>query len=120
MKFYQNLLKIIPGSNLVNAKWSICNIFPVDSNDNSYKNLISYIWWIDDNYLLIVVNYSVYPSKGHVKIESLDYGSDNWVFKDMLTQNNYIYKGTDLEKYGLYIDLKEWNSHIFNIKKEIH
>jgi glycosidase len=117
--FYQNLLKIIQGNNLENAKWSICNILPLDLDDNSYKNLISYIWWINDNYLLIVVNYSSHPSKGHIKITPLNYGSDNWVFKDLLTQNNYIYKGTDLEKYGLYIDLNEWNSHIFAIKKEI-
>jgi len=119
VEFYQNLLRIIPGSNFANAKWSICNIIPIDSNDNSYKNLLSYIWWVNDNYLLIVINYSSYPSKGHIKIEPLNYGSNNWVFKDLLTQNNYIYKGTDLENYGLYIDLKEWNSHIFIIKKEI-
>jgi len=118
LDFYQNLLRIIPGKNLANAKWSICNILPVDSNDSSYKNLISYIWWVDDIYLLIVVNYSPYPSKGHIRIEPLNYSSDNWVFKDLLNQNNYIYKGVDLEKYGLYTDLNEWNSHIFIIKKE--
>jgi len=117
--FYQNLLRIIPGNNLANAKWSINKITSIGSNDTSYKNLISYIWWGDDIYLLIVVNYSLYPSKGHIKIEPLNFGSDNWVFKDLLNKNEYIYKGEDLSKYGLYIDLKAWDGHIFNVKKKI-
>ncbi|MFX0083456.1 MAG: alpha-amylase family glycosyl hydrolase [Candidatus Hodarchaeota archaeon] len=116
--FYQNLLRIIPGKDLSDAQWSICKIDPVGSDDPSFKNLISYIWWIDDIYFLVVVNYSTHFSKGHIKIDPIVYGSDNWIFIDLLNQRNYSYKGEDLSRYGLYVELPAWEGHVFEIKRK--
>ena len=63
------------------------------------------------------MNYSPNPAKAHIKINQLDYGSNNWKFSDLLTQKEYVYKGNDLNKYGLYVDLSAWNGHVFDIKR---
>jgi glycosidase len=118
LKFYINLLKIDPG-NFRNAKWALCNLSPIDSADDSYRNLVSYLWWSEDAYQLFVVNFSSSPSKAHLKSDNLEYGFDEWMFKDLLNNKEYVYKGEDLNKYGLYIDLEAWNGHIFNIKKKL-
>jgi len=117
LKFYQNLLTLIPGEEFLNAKWSLCRIDPVDSNDSSFKNIISYYWWIDNRYQMIVVNFSPYFSKAHIKIDSLYYGSDIWKFKDLLNKNEFQFEGKDLDEYGLYVELEAWKGHLFNIQK---
>jgi len=117
LKFYQNLLTHLPGKEFLNAKWSLCRIDPIDSNDSSYNNIISYIWWVDDKYRLIVVNYSPFFSKAHIRIDPLEYGSDKWTFKDFLSENELQFEGKDLDEYGLYVELEAWKSHLFNIQK---
>ena len=112
-------MKLIPGKDFSNAKWSLCRIDPVDSNDSSFNNIISYLWWLDNNYLLIVVNFSPNLSKAHIRIDPLDYGSDKWEFKDLLNKNEFQFKGKDLDEYGLYIELEAWKGHVFNIQKII-
>ncbi|UCD01994.1 MAG: alpha-amylase, partial [Promethearchaeota archaeon] len=62
LEFYQNLLKSIPGREFENASWTLCKTQSFNSEDNSYLNIISYLWWYNNNYRLIVVNYSPHPS----------------------------------------------------------
>lgn len=115
--YYQKLLKFAPAINLTNGKWALCRVEPIDSTDVSYKNIISYLWWDEVNYILIVVNYSSNSSKAHIRIEQIRYESINWTFTDILTGKRYTYNGNDLNEFGLYTDLDGWDGHIFRIIK---
>ncbi|MHA1933019.1 MAG: alpha-amylase family glycosyl hydrolase [Promethearchaeota archaeon] len=117
LEFYQILLSIIPGKAFKNGNWSLCGINPVDSIDSSFKNIISYYWRVDDNYLLIVVNFSSNFSKAHIGIDPLNFGSENWKFNDLLNKKEFLYEGKNLEEYGLYVELDAWKGHVFNIQK---
>ncbi|MHA1477010.1 MAG: alpha-amylase family glycosyl hydrolase [Promethearchaeota archaeon] len=117
MEFYDKLLRIIPGREFNEAKWSLCEIKPVGINDNSFNNIISYQWLAEDQRLLIVVNYSSTSSKAHVIIDKIDYGLNEWRFTDLLTGNDYNYRGKNLNENGLYIELDGWKSHIFRVEK---
>lgn len=119
LSFYQNLLNTIPGKEFMNANWSLCRINPVDSIDSSFNNIISYYWWIDDKCLLIVVNFSSHFSKAHIGIDTIDFGSENWKFTDLLNRKEFQHEGKNLEEYGLYIELEAWKGHVFNIEKII-
>ncbi|MFX1280085.1 MAG: hypothetical protein ACFFA3_11755, partial [Promethearchaeota archaeon] len=116
--FYQNLLKSIPGREFGNGSWALCETKPVGSNDSSYSNIISYLWWVNNTYRLIVVNYNSQFSKAHIKINPFHFDPHNWEFIDILNQKSYTYKGDDLYKFGLYVELDAWKGHIFNIRKE--
>jgi len=114
--FYQNLLRITKEKNLDKGEWSLCIIEPID-DDLSYKNLISYIWSINNQKHLIVVNFSDNLAKGHVRIEGINYSSENWIFTDLFANKTYTYKGQDLLTYGLFVKLDAWQVHLFEIKK---
>lgn len=116
--FYQELLKSIPGREYGKGSWSLCEAKLVNLNNSSFSNIISYLWWVNDNYRLIVVNYSPNPSKAHIKISPFHFDTNRWIFTDLVLKKSYIYNGEDLYKYGLYVDLNAWKGHIFNIKKE--
>ncbi len=117
MEYYQDLLNIDDWRRLAEEKWSLCNVEPV-GYDISYANLISYCWWKGNYREVVVVNYSPYNSQGHIRVPELNYGNNNWTFIDRLTEKSYTYKGQDLNQYGLYIDLKSWNGHIFDVIKK--
>jgi glycosidase len=116
--FYQTLLNIIPGREFEKANWSLCNAEPVVIGDKSYQNLIAYLWWYNDNYRLIVVNYSPYNIKAHIRLPQINFELEDWNFVDLLDQKKYSYKGEDLDEFGLYIDLNSWKGHVFDIKKK--
>ena len=118
--FYQNLLKGIPGKDFGEGKWMPCIIESIDDNNFSNENLIAYQWKLDEKYLLIVVNYSPIHSQGHVRVEEIEYGVANWNFIDLLVQRIHIYKGENLSKYGLFVDLGPWHGHVFDVSKRMH
>jgi hypothetical protein len=117
--FYQILLKTIPGREFESGSWALCETEAVDSDDSSFSNVISYIWWNNSDYRLIVANYTNSPSKAHVRIKPFHFDTYNWIFTDLLEQKSFTYKGEDLFKYGLYIELNAWQGYIFDIRKSI-
>ena len=116
--FYQKLLKSIPGRDFESASWALCETESVNSDDYSFLNIISYLWWTNNSYRLIVVNYSPNPSKAHVRISPFHFDTHKWTFTDLLYQKSYKYNGEDLYKYGLYVELGAWNGHLFSIEKD--
>ncbi|MFX1364001.1 MAG: alpha-amylase family glycosyl hydrolase [Promethearchaeota archaeon] len=116
--FYQNLLKSIPGREYSEGSWSLCESTLVKSNDLSFNDIISYLWWTNDEYRLIVVNFSPHRSKAHIKIRPFHFDTNRLIFTDLLQQKSYIYNSNDLYRYGLYVELNAWRGHIFDIKKE--
>ncbi|MFX1289266.1 MAG: hypothetical protein ACFFFY_11990, partial [Promethearchaeota archaeon] len=117
LEFYDKILRIIPGREFDEAIWLVCDIKPVSINDNSYTNIISHQWLLGEKRLVIVANYSSNPSKAHIIINEINYGQSNWRFTDLLTEQEYNYKGTNLNEYGLYIELDGWKSHIFLVEE---
>jgi len=115
-EFYNKLLEIITHIEKHKSHWSICNVNPVDLEDTSFKNIISYVWEADQQDFLIVVNYSTTPAKAHIKIKGKQYGFSHWSFKDLITDQEFKYLGKDLDEFGLFIKLNPWKSHIFQVK----
>jgi hypothetical protein len=115
--FYLNLLKAIPSQEFKNPNWSLCEVEPITKDDDSFLNIISYLWWESNNYRLVVVNYSPNYSKAHVKISPFHFDTYKWRFTDLIDNKTFIHNGETLFKYGLYIELNPWKGHIFDIKK---
>jgi hypothetical protein len=117
VNYYNSLLRIIPRSEYNSATWSICEVKPVDLNDNSYNNIISYQWLAENQRLLIAVNYNSSISKAHIILNNIDYETFSWRFNDLLNKKEYTYRGEDLSNHGLYVELDGWQSHIFYVEK---
>jgi hypothetical protein len=115
LEFYLRLVNALPGRKYRGGNWSLCNIEP--TGDFSNTNLIAHVWWIDETYLLTVINFSPYDAKGNVRIKDVKYGETEWGFTDLLSQNVFVYEGEHLDAHGLFVDLPAWNCHIFDIRK---
>jgi hypothetical protein len=113
--FYRKLLEVAPAKELKSGKWRLYEVKSV--GNDSYKNLIAYQWWTTERRQLIVVNFSANPAQGHVVISDIEFGSDDWIFNDVLNDKSYTYNGENLSNFGLFIGLAPWNSHIFEVVK---
>ena len=116
MKFYDKLLKIIPGKSFNNAQWSLCTVEPLDISDMTYKNIIAYEWTLNNQYLIIVVNYSLVKSKAHIRLNNLNVDSVSLKFTDLLNDKTYNYKANDIKEFGLFVELDDWKAQIFTIE----
>jgi hypothetical protein len=116
--FYQKLLKAIPSREFRNPNWSLCEINPINKEDNSFLNIIAYLWWTNSNYRLVIVNYSPNYSKANVKVSPFHFDTSEWRFTDLLDNKSYTYDGEDLYKHGLYVELAPWKGHIFKIVRD--
>lgn len=116
--YYLNLLDLISLKTILEGTWKLCDVFSIDSHNNTNINLIAYTWFTNKLRIVLVTNYSQIRSQGHVYIPDLKYNEKKWKFKDLLTQQEFKYEGKNLQNYGLYVDLKPWNSHFFNICRQ--
>lgn len=116
-EFYDKLLNIIPQIEKDKAKWSISDVIPINNEDSSFKNIISYVWEANQKDFLIVVNYSTNIAKAHIKIKGKNYGSSKWNFRDLFTHKDFQYQGKNLDEHGLYVQLNPWKSQIFQVRK---
>jgi hypothetical protein len=118
MEFYEKLLNAVPRKRFSDANWSLCESFSVGGDDHSNKNIVAFQWWKDKERRLIVVNYSLRPSKANIQIQGLENGNSKWEFTDLLTEKKYSYFGESLKKNGLYVELDPWKGQIFDIEKK--
>ncbi len=114
-EFYENLLEITSNNDFTFGKWNLCEINPIKKFNEVNLNIIAYLWQFNERNHLIVVNYGSDNSIAHVKIDGIEFNNEEWVFEDVLNKKVYIYQGSNISNYGLYVDLDPWKAHIFDI-----
>ncbi|MGL4379431.1 MAG: alpha-amylase family glycosyl hydrolase [Microcoleaceae cyanobacterium] len=125
-KFYHKLLKIINRPGIRNGQWKLCDRAGWYDNSN-YINLVAWCLWYQpltstwetggDSRYLIVVNLSNCASQGLVWIPWNELAGYQWQLTDLFNQVVYNRDGNDICQKGLYVDLKPWNFHFFEVQK---
>ena len=115
--FYGRLLAVCGRLKRPGFSWSLAGAAPAGPGNNSFTRLMAWRWSYGEGEFLCVVNHSPEAAQGHIRPEGAAFGAGAWDFKDLLNGGEYRYKGADLEKFGLYVELRPWQSHIFEVKK---
>ncbi|MBY9007412.1 MAG: alpha-amylase [Candidatus Lokiarchaeota archaeon] len=116
--YYKNLLSLISKRKIKSGNWELCEIivFKDSNNHNLSDNIIAYHWWDFYNHFLIILNLSNTPSKGYIKIPSLQFNQKVILFEDMNTKENNFLHGEELNNYGYYAELLGWESNLFELR----
>ena len=110
--FYKKLLAITKDDIFRNGRWVLLTPEPSSEDNNSFENFFAW-WWIYNNeFRIIVVNYSDQLSQCKVKIDVKIYG-DNIEMVDLLTGEKYVRSTIEMKNDGLFVELKPFQSHIF-------
>ena len=115
-RFYDRLLHYTKGDLTHRGTWKLIDPAPAWEDNQTYRNLLSWIWYEDEQFKLIVVNYSPEHSQGRVYLPRNLIHKKPMVFHDALTDTLYERKPSNLISYGLYIDLNPWQAHLFDLE----
>lgn len=116
--FYKNLFVSIKKSSIPEAYFKLLKPVPAWEGNPAYHNFIIYLY--EDkkfNKDLIVINLSPYQSQCRVKIESYDLIDKKFLIRDRLSDEEYVRDGNEMFHQGLYLDLKPYQSQIFEFIK---
>lgn len=115
-KFY-NLLFSITGKDVCKyGKWELLDVLPAGSDDQTFQNVLSWIWSNDDQYMLVVINYSGEDAYCRLRLD-LETNVEELELTDLMEDKSYKRAKDELESDGLFIQLKGFQSQIFQIIK---
>ena len=110
--FYKKLLPIVNHDIFRNGKWQLLTPISSGEDNGSFENFFAWWWMYNNEFRIIVVNYSDQTSQCKIKIDVKIY-SDNIELVDLLTNEKYIRSTIEMKNTGLYVELKPYQSHIF-------
>jgi glycosidase len=111
--YYGRILEITKTDIFNKGEWQIKNPIQAWANNFSFRNFLAWEWQYKDEKRLVVINYADTTSQCRIIIEPGDYG-ENILFKDILNVAEYLRSAEEVCTTGLYIELKNFQTHIFS------
>lgn len=113
--FYHQLLACLRLPVVQSGNWQLLNYKPAWTENWTWKNFTAFTWQGDEKRLLIVVNYSAYPSQCYLQLPFDDLQNRTCQLKDLMSEASYERQGNELLSSGLYLDLPAWGYHVFDL-----
>jgi hypothetical protein len=113
-EFYKNLFNITKEDIFKTGDWKLLEPVRVSSNDQSYENLLAWEFRKENQLRIIVVNYNNVTSRCRLKFNIIS-KSNEIILNDLLNKTAYKRSVTEIAEKGLFVELKSFNCHIFEI-----
>jgi len=113
--FYLRLLKLVNRDAFRNGRWQLCERSGWPDN-SSFQNLVACCWTGEKERYLIVINLSDAQSQGLIQVSWEDLRGKTCWLADALSAEAYDREGTQMLSPGLFVDLKPWGMHCFQVQ----
>lgn len=113
--FYGRLLKAIDRDLFRNGEWRLCERGGWPDNQ-SCLNILAWCWAKDDERYLIVINFRQDTAQARVRVPWDELRGKTWRLNDVLSGEIYDRGGDEMRDAGLYVDLKPWQCHLFQMR----
>ena len=115
-QFYDRLLAVLGRAVIRDGQWQLLECKSAwDGNWTSDCFLASFWHGVDDERLLVVVNYAANQSQCYVGIPLSNLRDQRWRLEDLLGDARYDRDGNELESRGLYLDVGPWQAQVFSV-----
>jgi len=113
--FYGRLLKETNREVFRKGEWRLCERSGWPDNQ-SCLNILAWCWAKDQERFLIIINFGPATAQARVQVPLDDLRGKQWRLSDMLSGENYDRGGDEMRDAGLYLDLKPWQCHLFQVR----
>jgi hypothetical protein len=113
--FYGRLLKAVNHEVFRNGEWRLCERSGWPDN-RSCLNLLAWCWVKEDERFLIVINFRQEAAQGRVHPPWDELRGKRCRLTDLLSDQTYDRSGDEMWDAGLYVDLKPWQCHLFQVR----
>ena len=110
--YYDKLLKIVSQPAFHGGQWTLKDVLPVNEQDNTNRNILSWTWKQMNTASTVMVNYSNQPSRCFIKIKAAVPGQT--VLEEF--SGREIALTEEMVRSGLCIELKPFESRIYTYK----
>ncbi len=111
-EFYDKILKITKDRIFIDGEFLQLKAFPVSPDNHSYENIFVFLWRLENNYRLTIINFSENTSQCRVKFDPSNTNPEIELV-DLLDNQKYKRSVSDIITQGLYVELRSYGSHIF-------
>jgi len=113
--FYGRLLKAVNREVFRNGEWRLCERSGWTDNQ-SCLNLLAWCWVKEEERFLIVINFRQEAAQARVHLPWDELRGKTWRLNDQLSGQAYDRRGDEMRDAGLYVDLKPWQCHLFQVR----
>jgi len=113
--FYGRLLKAVNREVFRNGEWRLCERSGWPDNQ-SCSNLLAWCWVKADERYLIVINFRQESAQARIHVAWDELREKKWRLNDLLSGESYDRSGDEVRDAGLYVDLKPWQCHLFQVR----
>jgi hypothetical protein len=113
--FYGFLLKETDRDVFRNGQWSLCDRSGWPDNQ-SFLSILAWCWAKADERCLIVINFRQANAQARVHVPWAELRGKQWRLTDALSGETYDRSGDEMSDAGLYVDLKPWKCHLFQVR----
>jgi Alpha amylase, catalytic domain len=114
-QFYDTLLPVLRRPAVRDGRWSLLECVPAWAGNWTSDSFVASAWERDGERVLVAVNYASHQSQCYVRVPWADIRGRAVQLKDLLGAASYDRDGTDLTARGLYLDLRPWSYHAFEL-----
>jgi hypothetical protein len=109
-RFYDRLMEAVAASDLHEAEWQLCECDGWPDN-HSAERVLAWCWRVNGRRHLVVVNLGGEDAQARVRIPWNDLTGSTWRFRDALSGDAYERDGEGLQREGLYVGMRPWESY---------
>ncbi len=113
--FYSKLLSITGKNIFSQGEWTMIEPLPAANDNSTFENLLSWQWELDGDLIVVVINFSDITSQCRLKLQ-INTSSNEIKLNDLLNNVEYNRSLPEIRTSGLFIELKSYHSHIFEVK----
>jgi len=115
--FYDRLLRVLRRAAVRDGRWQLLECAPAWDGNWTSDGFLAFAWeGVQAERLLVTVNYSAHHGQCYVRLPFLDLSGCPVRFTDQMSDAQYDRAGSDVVSRGLYLDLKPWGYHVFDVK----
>ncbi len=115
-RFYDRLLAVLRRPELRDGEWQLLDCTAAWADNWTCDCFVAYAWLgAGGERLLVAVNYAPNQSQCYLRLPFADLGDSRWRLRDLIGDADYDRAGDELRSRGLYLDLKPWGHHVFEL-----
>lgn len=114
LNYYKKVLNIASKKIFKEGEWMLLETLPAWEGNQTYKNILSWQWKHKDETKIICVNYSDTVSSCRIKFDAEGY-PEEIMLSDLLNDAVYHRSAEEIYRDGLYVELRNYQSHIFSL-----
>jgi hypothetical protein len=116
-RFYERLLAVLRRSEVRNGTWHLSECLPAWDGNPTSNGFLAFAWQgAAGRRLLVAVNYAASQGQCYVRVPWLDLAGRSVRLVDLTSDAQYDRAGSDLVSKGLYLDVRPWAYHVFEVR----